>query len=271
MYLNVKKMSNTVDLISSELTPEHSVIILRAGYRAKLDVWNVNNCLQPGWVMWYNPNGGCSCISGDSRYELTGDNLLLIPPHTIYSGEKTGTPKHYFIWFQAVAPFDLPQRKVISLPAAPFVKRIKAAFKPGKYQISQLYTLVHELLLEIPEDFFSVDTSPGKNQLINQAIKFINRHDGCVSNAEIAVELHLSQTRFNHLFKDKMDISPQRYCHQVRMCKAIQLLQKGQDIKTTAEICGYADRYHFSKEFKRYHNTTPGKWCKIHLDKTGNK
>lgn len=264
-------MSNFVNIVSSELTPEQSVIILRAGYRNKLGVWSVNNCLRPCWVMWYNPNGGCSCISGGVRHELTGDNLLLIPPHTIYSGEKTGEPEHYFLWFQAVAPFDLPQRKVISLPAAPFIQRIKAAFNPGKYQIFQLYTLVHELLLEIPENFFSSNTSPGKNQVINRAINFINRHDGCVSNAEIAAELHLSQTRFNHLFKDEMSISPQRYCHQVRMYKAIQLLQEGCDIKTTAEICGYADRYHFSKEFKHYHNTTPGKWRKIHLDKKNNK
>ena len=91
-----------------------------------------------------------------------------------------------------------------------------------------------------------------------------------MSNAEIAAELHLSPTRFSHLFKAEMEISPQRYCHQVRMYKAIQMLQEGHDIKTTAENCGYADRYHFSKEFKRYHNTTPGKWLRIHLKNVKN-
>ena len=262
-------MSDFVNLAPSELTPEQSVILLRAGYRAHLGTWHVTNCLQPCWVMWYNPDGQCSCISGNRRYELTGDKILLIPPHTLYSGEKNGEPEHYFIWFQAVAPFDLPQRKIIELESAPFAGRIKEAFKPGKYQLHHLYTLVYELLLDIPNDFFSVNTSPGKNQVINQAIKFINRHDGCVSNPEIAADLHLSPTRFSHLFKAEMGIPPQRYCHQVRMYKAIQLLLEGKDIKNTAEICGYADRYHFSKEFKRYHNTTPGKWLKTHIKKTG--
>ena len=262
-------MSDFVNLAPSELTPEQSVILLRAGYRANLGEWSVTNCLQPCWVMWYNPDGQCSCVSGGKRYELTGKNILLIPPHTLYSGEKNGEPAHYFIWFQAVAPFDLPQRQVISIDSAPFIERINAAFQPGKYQVYQLYTLVYELLLNIPEEFFSVNTSPGKNQVINQAIKFINQHDGCISNPEIAADLHLSPTRLSHLFKAEMGISPQRYCHQVRMYKAIQLLQEGNDIKNTAESCGYADRYHFSKEFKRYHNTTPGKWLKMHIKKNG--
>lgn len=259
-------MSDFVNIAPSELTPEQSVTVLRAGYRAALGIWSVTDCLQPCWVMWYNPQGGGSCISGGERYELTGKNILLIPPHTLYSGEKHGTPEHYFIWFQTAAPFDLPQRKVLQLDSAPFEKRIQTAFHiKGKYQIHHIYTLIYELLLTVPEEFFSAQISSGKNQMINQAIKFINRHEGCVSNAEIAAELHLSPTRFSHLFKDEMDISPQRYCHQVRMCKAIQLLQEGNDIKSTAESCGYADRYHFSKEFKRFHDTTPGKWQKLHL------
>ena len=164
----------------------------------------------------------------------------------------------------------MPQRKVISLDSTPFKERIKAAFQAGKRRVNHLYTLANELLLSIPEEFFNVQSSSAKNVMINQAIKFINRHDGCVSNAEIAAELHLSPNRFCHLFKDEMDIAPQRYCHRVRMCKAVQLLQEGNDIKSTAESCGYADRYHFSKEFKRYHNMTPGKWVKIHIKNVKN-
>ncbi|MBQ9787577.1 MAG: helix-turn-helix transcriptional regulator [Lentisphaeria bacterium] len=264
-------MSDFVNLAPSELTPEQSVILLRAGYRKQLEQWSVNNCLQPCWVMWYNTAPGCSCISGGKEHQLTGKNILLIPPHTLYSGKKQASPGHYFLWFKTASPFDLPRRKTVDLPAAPFEERIRAAFAPGKFRLHQLYTLVSELLLAIPEEFFSSDSSTGKNIVINNAIRFINKHEGCVSNADIAAYLHLSQTRFSHLFKAEMDISPQRFCHQVRMYKAIQMLQEGCDIKTTAASCGYADRYHFSKEFKHYHNITPGKWLKMHLSKTGKK
>ncbi|MBE6364391.1 MAG: AraC family transcriptional regulator [Lentisphaerae bacterium] len=257
-------MSDIVNFAPSELTPEQSVVLSRAGYRDRLTYWSVINCLQPCWVMWYNPDPGCACISRGKRYELTGDKILLIPPHTLYSGEHSQAPRHYFIWFQASAPFDLPERKVIELPSQPFLERLYAAFSPGKRQLQQIYTLVHELLLSIPEDFFSHSDSPGKAQVINKAIRFINRNDGNIRNSDIAAELHLSPTRFNHLFKAEMGISPQRYCRQVRMYKAISLLQEGVDIKTAAGLCGFADRYHFSKEFKTYHNITPGKWLKTH-------
>ena len=257
-------MSDIVNFAPSELTPEQSIVLSRAGYRKHLTYWSVKNCLQPCWVMWYNPDPGCSCISRGTRYELTADKILLIPPHTLYSGEHSLAPRHYFIWFQASAPFDLPERKVIELPSQPFLERLYAAFSPGKRQLQQIYTLVHELLLSIPEDFFSHSDSPGKAQVINKAIRFINRNDGNIRNNDIAAELHLSPTRFNHLFKAEMGISPQRYCRQVRRYKAISLLQEGVDIKTAAGLCGFADRYHFSKEFKTYHNITPGKWLKTH-------
>ena len=258
----VEKMSENVDLLPSELVPDQSVVLLRAGYRLKLVQWFAKNSLRPYWVMWYNPDPGCGCVSRGKRYELTADRILLIPPHTLYSGEHGGAPRHYFIWFKTSAPFLTTKREVVELPAAPFVEKLTAAFQPGNLRRIRLYALVKELLLNVPDGFFDNTVLSASAKVVNQALKFINRRNGMTDNGEISAELHLSKTRLSHLFKSEMGISPQKYCIQVRMYRALQLLREGSDIKTVAEACGFADRYHFSKEFKKHHGMPPGKWLK---------
>ena len=261
----VEKMSDFVDLGASDLTPRQDVVLLRAGYRARLCDWRARNSLNPFWVLWYNTGAGCGCLSGDRIYELTGENLLLIPPYTRYSGMQKQVVSHYYIWFSAAAPFDLPRREVLDLPVGGFRKQLAAAFAPGNLrQRTILYGLVTELLLGIPENFFRRESVAGHVKVVDEAIAFINRRNGNVSNAEIAAEVHLSPIRFSHLFKEEMAISPQRYCRQIRMYQAMQLLRDGMDIKSAAEACGFADRYHFSKEFKKHHNSPPGKWQKTY-------
>ena len=60
-----------------------------------------------------------------------------------------------------------------------------------------------------------------------------------------------------------MGISPQRYCLQVKMAGADQFLHLGWSIENVASACGFADRYHFSKEFNKYQGISPGKWQKL--------
>ena len=60
-----------------------------------------------------------------------------------------------------------------------------------------------------------------------------------------------------------MGMSPQRYCLQVKMAVADQFLHLGWSIEDVASACGFADRYHFSKEFKKYQGVSPGKWQKL--------
>ena len=64
---------------------------------------------------------------------------------------------------------------------------------------------------------------------------------------------------YNFRKKFNLEGDDQFYYHLQR-----QLLRDGMDIKSAAEACGFADRYHFSKEFKKHHNSPPGKWQKTY-------
>lgn len=258
-------MSKTVkkwNLRYSELLFQEQLILLKSGYLNPQQGWHVKNCVSPFWVLWYNFTPGSQCLACNRSYDLTPDKILLIPPNTLYTGCLGEDVIHFFVWFQAASPFDSPRREVLEIDAAPFVDRINSVIDSGDRKKFLLYTLVFDVLSEIPEEFFNGEDLPRRSKVIEQALNFINHRDGCVSNEEIAAELHLSPTRISHLFKTEVGISPQRYCLQVKMYKAGHLLRTGLSIDAVAVECGFADRFHFSKEFKRHYQMPPGKWRK---------
>jgi AraC-like DNA-binding protein len=59
-----------------------------------------------------------------------------------------------------------------------------------------------------------------------------------------------------HKFKNEYNMTFRAYLNMKRMKKAQELL-KTHSISDTAEICGFKNRYHFSKVFKRVLNVTP--------------
>ncbi|MBR7108109.1 MAG: helix-turn-helix transcriptional regulator [Lentisphaeria bacterium] len=266
-------MSETVkkwNLRYSELLFYKELTLLNAGFVERLRTWNAQNCISPFWVLWYNFSPGNRCVACNREYPLTPDKMILIPPNILYSGELGAVVSHFYIWFQTKSPFDYPRREIIEIPVEPFIERIESTLTGGPRQKFLLYTLVSEILAEIPEDFFNNKNASRCSMIIERALNLINHRDGCISNEELASELHLSTTRIAHLFKSEVGISPQRYCTQVKMYKAGHLLRAGHSIEIVAVSCGFADRYHFSKEFKRCYKVSPGRWQKDFCNRNGN-
>lgn len=249
----------------------NEIILLNAGYVPSLTAWNVRNCIQDFWVLWYNFAPGCSCISGNTTYELTPDKILLIPPNTFYSGLLQQATPHFFIWFKTTSPFEFPERRVCEISAQPFLQQLLQAVNFDKRTRLCLFNLLSGILLSLPENFFNIEQFKIKSRKIEQALNIIASHRGRISNTQIAEQLHISPIRFSHLFKSEVGISPQRYCLQIKMAMVEQFLLLGWNIEDIAVAGGFADRYHFSKEFKKYNGISPGKWQKLFSKQTSHK
>jgi len=71
----------------------------------------------------------------------------------------------------------------------------------------------------------------------------------------------LSPSHFNRLFKRTFGTSPIDWLRRERISQAKRrLVESRETIKQIAEQVGYADRFFFSKDFKRYTGTTPGEF-----------
>ena len=75
----------------------------------------------------------------------------------------------------------------------------------------------------------------------------------------------LSPSRFAHLFRGLVGLSPLRYLQRLRLDRARQLLESTSDpIAEVMRSVGYADASHFSKDFRRHFGAGPREYRRDH-------
>ena len=77
----------------------------------------------------------------------------------------------------------------------------------------------------------------------------------------VARHCGLSTSRFAHLFKETMGLSPQRFFEEQRLRHACELLGlSGLGIAEIAAEVGYDDPFYFSNRFSRHTGKSPSQW-----------
>lgn len=77
--------------------------------------------------------------------------------------------------------------------------------------------------------------------------------------ADLARAVNMSPSRFAHVFKESMGVSPHRFRKQLRLEQARFLLDEKQwSVSAVASEVGYSNVSHFIGEFKRIFGQTPG-------------
>ncbi|SRR5260370_4966611 len=75
---------------------------------------------------------------------------------------------------------------------------------------------------------------------------------------QIASNLNLSGSRFRHLFKKELGMSPRHYARLVQLEKAKDLLKNSfLTVKEVAALVGVNDMSHFSRDYKVQYRQTP--------------
>jgi AraC-like DNA-binding protein len=75
---------------------------------------------------------------------------------------------------------------------------------------------------------------------------------------EMAAICHLSVSRFHHLFREAVGMSPQRFFRQQRLEQAARMLTETDlPLAAIASDLAFADPFHFSRQFRQYHGISP--------------
>ena len=76
--------------------------------------------------------------------------------------------------------------------------------------------------------------------------------------SDVATDLNLSSSRFRHLFKQELGLSPKHYLKLTRLKRAKELLENSfLRIKEVTTIVGVNDTSHFSRDYKALYKHTP--------------
>ena len=91
-----------------------------------------------------------------------------------------------------------------------------------------------------------------------EAVSYMEHHMGeAVRVADIAGAIHVSESRLQRSFHACAGTSVHEYLLSIKLRRAMEELQKGQRIGNVAEICGFANRNHFSYCFKKEFGINP--------------
>ncbi|MBX9734878.1 MAG: AraC family transcriptional regulator [Chitinophagaceae bacterium] len=123
---------------------------------------------------------------------------------------------------------------------------------------------VNWLILALVEKITGIVFVTNKlEERIEQSIKLIHsvlHHD--ISITFVASKVHLSESRFSHLFKEQIGIPFRKYILWCRMQAALQEVMKGQSFTKAAYSGGFSDVAHLSRTFTEMFGVSPSEVLK---------
>jgi AraC-like DNA-binding protein len=111
------------------------------------------------------------------------------------------------------------------------------------------------------------DSRINSRKIGNESLAVARAREYLLANArenvtldELAHVANLSPYHLLRVFRDETGLPPHAYQIQIRIEQAKQLLRDDFTISETAQVTGFFDQAHFSKQFKRYVGITPGRF-----------
>jgi len=94
---------------------------------------------------------------------------------------------------------------------------------------------------------------------LNTVLYYIERHlSEPITNGQLAKVACLSEDRFCHVFRSGVGKPPLQYINEMRLKKALALLENGENTVTeVAESIGFRDYNHFGRLFRKRYGCTP--------------
>lgn len=217
------------------------------------------------------PSYGISfCIDGQITYTHNGkqvvsdkNHAVILPKGQSYSlyGDKRG--EFTVIDFECENFVCSTVRAIPIENAEQFIKdfdmiKSLSLFENNRTKIiSVFYNIIYRLV-----------SSSGHSTLLSQAINYIGKEysDSTLTNEKIAMHCNISEVYLRKIFIKELGITPRQYLIDLRLQRAKQLLSEGiLKVNAVAEICGFANPYHFCRLFKEKTGLTPSEYMKKNM------
>jgi len=230
--------------------------------------WTFSDMSEPYWRLYWNPARGARLTLAGRRWALDPAHVFLIPPHTPCASDLERPLWHFYIHFTAGAPYDMLSHRILRFGVDPALRaklrRLAAAGRGRGASLSAgetfaLYGLVCEQLARVPGRIWPL--GPTDPRIMAVQTRLAREPGSRHPNPALARELGLSTNAFIRLFKAQVGTAPQAYLMRLRLDRSCILLQHtAHSIEEIADLCGFCDRNHFSKMFKRHRGSGPAEY-----------
>lgn len=297
MLNSFKKLSDNkkYDPWEAKQSIEELRVLVHCSRYWMLSEWECENMSFPFWRLYHSETGGSFVSFNGREFELTKDKIILIPPNTSFSTyikkqkneheesiigkviktttevdllKLKGMCDQLFVHFNLGFPYDKINASIYEIYVNDFWQ--------------QQINVVKTKLLDSPNDI-NIHTSIKINGLIISALQYLNENlwyfpvvdkrilkvisfidkniDKELNNEQLSNMANLAVNSFARLFKLSMQCTVQKYIQQRRIEHAIMILHhSNKEIEDIALECGFYDRHHFSKIFKKQTGIPPAKY-----------
>ena len=128
-----------------------------------------------------------------------------------------------------------------------------------------------ETILSVSRERTNSDQTFSGMQRLRPALRYMEEH--LIHNlplADLAAKASVSESYFNKLFRQTLNMSPRAYLRSRILQRALYLLAENRlSIGQISERLGYADQFQFSKQFKKHFGQSPRNYRARLIEKQG--
>jgi AraC-like DNA-binding protein len=234
---------------------------LYQGAYIALKDWTSSRSFGNFWHLYWNSRAGASVFFAGKEYPFKSANVYLIPAHTLFSTRLRRPVDHFYVDFSINGHFKHLKYGVYSMDAGYLKSRLPAFIQTKDFHLRKniIYSMLWHYLSEIPGDFYLQTEQEILDRRIAQAIAIMEQSVQDPPNVQkLSKRVGMSATNFYLLFRKETNKTPMEFMMQLRMNRANSLLcHTDESIDEIAAQCGFADRYHFSKYFKKKAGMAP--------------
>jgi AraC-like DNA-binding protein len=223
--------------------------------------WRQNNVRGPYWRIYWNSTPGAFITCNGREVELTPDKIIVIAPNAVYSTRAENKFQHFYIHCFISNPFSEIHGQMFVFETPELIALASAIAQRVNQQVDimrtqmMLLVYINSILLQLPHDCIPERTK--YDARVAKAIEILSSTRN-ISNQALAQKAGMSTNGFLLLFKKETNVSPQAYSRQIRLNEACIMLQHSEKtIEEIAQLTGFCDRYHFSREFRKVIGYTP--------------
>jgi AraC-like DNA-binding protein len=256
-----------------------------------LSEWECENLSLPFWRIYHSRLGGSFVSFKGHEVELAGNILVLIPPYTAFSShingknlknesikgvkiaseeqieqyKKSGLVDQFFVHFHLDYLFNKIKCDIYKIELSDYweqeIKSIEQDRLKNQNSIDFRSNIkITGLILYALQNLSAAvwETNTIDNRIL-KVIKYIEVNlSNELTNSYLSSIVNLATNSFSRLFRDSLNCSVQQYIQKKRIDAAIIFLHYSDlEIDDIASKCGYYDRSHFSKTFKRITGVAP--------------
>ncbi len=134
-------------------------------------------------------------------------------------------------------------------------QRLSASYR-ASHKPADLVATAREVIRLLTD---GVDVPSPADPRILKVLEYLRGNlNEAVSLTSAAAQVHLSPSRFRHLFVEQVGLAFRPYVLWLRLNRAVEAFAAGESLTTAAYQAGFADSAHLSRTFRRMYGMAPG-------------